>query len=83
MTGTIHGRIEAPAASRPDAQTLVLGDESLTYPQLDVRADRVAHVRRRGQRVAIYYAAADGLREPRHVRRRPIVATPVRVTVGH
>ena len=41
-TVLIHTLIEAQAASTPDAVALVCGTESLTYRELDARANRVA-----------------------------------------
>ncbi|HVK83904.1 MAG TPA: AMP-binding protein, partial [Kofleriaceae bacterium] len=43
MALPIHRQIEARAASRPDARAVVLGDEALTYAQLNERANRLAH----------------------------------------
>ncbi len=39
----IHTTVEQHAASRPAATALVLGDERLTYGELDRRANRLAH----------------------------------------
>ncbi|HSF40167.1 MAG TPA: amino acid adenylation domain-containing protein [Thermoanaerobaculia bacterium] len=45
----VHQRIAAKAAERPEAIALVAGDETLTYGELDSRANRLAHrLRRRG-----------------------------------
>jgi amino acid adenylation domain-containing protein len=40
--GLLHGLIAAQAARTPDAVALVFGDESLTYRELDARANRLA-----------------------------------------
>ncbi|MEV7941741.1 amino acid adenylation domain-containing protein, partial [Kitasatospora sp. NPDC088264] len=46
---TVHGLVERRAAAAPDAVAVVFGDDSLTYAQLDARADRVAaELRARG-----------------------------------
>ena len=45
----IHGLFEAWAARTPDAPALVFGDLSVTYGELDARANRLAnHLRQRG-----------------------------------
>ncbi|KPA90309.1 amino acid adenylation enzyme/thioester reductase family protein, partial [Pseudomonas asplenii] len=43
QTQTIHQQFEARAAERPDAVALVHQDESLTYGELNARANQVAH----------------------------------------
>lgn len=43
----IHQRFQDQVQARPDAVALVLGDERLTYTQLDARANRIAHRLRR------------------------------------
>ncbi|HEV2735650.1 MAG TPA: condensation domain-containing protein, partial [Longimicrobiaceae bacterium] len=40
--GTLHGRFEAVARARPHAPALTFCGETLTYAELDVRADRLA-----------------------------------------
>ncbi|WP_225830732.1 non-ribosomal peptide synthetase [Streptomyces sp. NK08204] len=40
---TLHGLFEQRAAQDPDAVAVVCGSESLTYRQLDERANRLAH----------------------------------------
>ncbi len=40
--GSLHERFAARAAERPDATAVVHGDRSLTYGELDARADRLA-----------------------------------------
>ncbi|HEX8907092.1 MAG TPA: amino acid adenylation domain-containing protein, partial [Longimicrobiaceae bacterium] len=42
VTGTVHGHFEARAAATPDAVAVADGDQTLTYGQLDRRADRLA-----------------------------------------
>uniref|UniRef100_UPI000369A9F0 non-ribosomal peptide synthetase n=1 Tax=Variovorax atrisoli TaxID=3394203 RepID=UPI000369A9F0 len=39
----IHSRIEREAAQHPDATALVFGDESLSYGELNAKANRLAH----------------------------------------
>src|SRR5580698_6740166 len=39
----IHHAIESHARARPDARAIVLGDQVLSYRELDERANRVAH----------------------------------------
>ncbi|WP_030188083.1 AMP-binding protein, partial [Streptomyces sp. NRRL S-813] len=39
----VHGLFEAQAARRPDATAVVRGEQSLTYGQLNARANQVAH----------------------------------------
>ncbi|HEX2211108.1 MAG TPA: amino acid adenylation domain-containing protein [Longimicrobium sp.] len=47
--GSLHGRFQAQARRTPDATALVHGGESLTYAELDARAERIARaLRRRG-----------------------------------
>ncbi len=41
-TALVHNLFERQAAATPDAIALVCGDESLTYRELDMRANRVA-----------------------------------------
>ncbi|UAA37423.1 amino acid adenylation domain-containing protein [Paraneptunicella aestuarii] len=41
-SATIHGRFEQQAAKQPNAVALVYGDESLTYAQLNEKANSVA-----------------------------------------
>ncbi|MFL6233160.1 MAG: amino acid adenylation domain-containing protein, partial [Thermoanaerobaculia bacterium] len=43
----LHQIIERRAASQPDAVAVVFGEASLTYRELDARADRLAHRLRR------------------------------------
>jgi amino acid adenylation domain-containing protein len=43
---TLHARFEAQAARRPDAVALTCGDTSMSYGELDRRANRVAHALR-------------------------------------
>ncbi len=46
---TIHGTFEAHAAAQPDAIALVFGEQTLTYRELDERANQLAHhLRARG-----------------------------------
>jgi amino acid adenylation domain-containing protein/non-ribosomal peptide synthase protein (TIGR01720 family) len=40
---TLHGAFAAQAARAPEAVALVAGDESLTYRELNARANRLAH----------------------------------------
>ncbi|HEX8276906.1 MAG TPA: amino acid adenylation domain-containing protein [Longimicrobiaceae bacterium] len=40
--GTLHGRFEAVARARPHAPAVTFRGESLTYAELDARADRLA-----------------------------------------
>ncbi|WP_413787155.1 amino acid adenylation domain-containing protein [Pseudomonas sp. B21-053] len=40
---TIHGLFEAQASAQPDAVAVVFGDQSLTYGELNARANQVAH----------------------------------------
>ncbi|RAR71437.1 non-ribosomal peptide synthase protein (TIGR01720 family)/amino acid adenylation domain-containing protein, partial [Paracidovorax anthurii] len=48
-SGLVHRRFEACAQRHADAPALVYGDESLTYGQLNERANRLAHrLRERG-----------------------------------
>ncbi len=42
VTETVHGLFERRAAETPDAVAVVYGTESLTYAEVDARADRVA-----------------------------------------
>ncbi|MFI5496359.1 amino acid adenylation domain-containing protein [Actinoplanes sp. NPDC051859] len=41
---TVHGHIEAQAARTPDAVAVTFGDTTLTYADLDARANRLARV---------------------------------------
>jgi amino acid adenylation domain-containing protein len=40
---SIHRLIEVRSAARPDARAVVLGDEALSYGELNARANRLAH----------------------------------------
>jgi len=40
---TLHGRFEAQARRTPDAPAVTCGDETLTYAELNRRANRLAH----------------------------------------
>ncbi|MER7728755.1 amino acid adenylation domain-containing protein [Streptomyces sp. NPDC096323] len=56
---TLIGPIEAQAARTPDATALVYGDVSLTYAQLNTRANRLArHLRTLGARPGAVVAVA-------------------------
>jgi amino acid adenylation domain-containing protein len=39
----IHGLFEAQAAATPDVPSLLCGDETVTYAELNARANRIAH----------------------------------------
>ncbi|WP_436961369.1 amino acid adenylation domain-containing protein [Streptomyces sp. SudanB182_2057] len=48
-TAPLHTRFEAVAARRPEATAVDAGEDSLTYAELNARADRLAHrLRERG-----------------------------------
>ena len=42
-TGTIHDRVHAAAAERPDAVAIVCGNSTITYSELEVRTNQLAH----------------------------------------
>ena len=47
--GTVHGLVAARAAAAPDATAVVCGEETLSYGELNARANAVAHrLRERG-----------------------------------